>query len=181
MERDLVTDPKRVAALADERWDENVDFRAFLKGELNWPDARLDALVAEIATAVAARIDCQSCGNCCRTMLVTLTGADAKRLARRLRTPLAEFEERYLATDEGSEKVIVASPCPFLEGSRCAVYEDRPATCRSFPHLRKREFRFRTLGIIQNASCCPIIFNTLERLKERVGFRRRSRSPWRRR
>jgi hypothetical protein len=46
--------------------------------------------------------------------------------------------------------------------------------CAGYPHLH-RNFRSRLWQTIENAETCPIVFNVLERLKRRLGFRRRDR------
>ncbi|MFZ4394680.1 MAG: YkgJ family cysteine cluster protein [Kiritimatiellia bacterium] len=62
-------------------------------------------------------------------------------------------------------------PCPFLSENRCRVYEHRPDTCRSYPHLQKKEFVFRLTQAVGNCSVCPIVFNVYERLKTELWHR----------
>ena len=174
MKEDLITDLRHIEATAARLYEENELFRKFLKHELAWPDKQLDAVVREIASEVTIRVDCLECGNCCRTMLYTLSDADVERLSRRLGISVLEFEERYVAASDGGEKVCAETPCPFLEGNRCTLYTDRPEDCREFPHLENTGFRARTLGAMRNAEVCPIVFNTVERLKERTRFPRGS-------
>ena len=69
------------------------------------------------------------------------------------------------------EKVIAESPCPFLRGDLCSLYEARPRDCREFPHLLKGEFRARATSTYTNAADCPIVFNVVEQLIPAVGFR----------
>ena len=45
----------------------------------------------------------------------------------------------------------------------------RPAVCANYPHLH-RNFRSRLWQAIDNADTCPIVYNVLERLKQRLGF-----------
>lgn len=40
--------------------------------------------------------------------------------------------------------------------------------CISYPHLHKKDFTSRLIGVIENCSVCPIVFNVYERLKERI-------------
>jgi len=65
-------------------------------------------------------------------------------------------------------------PCPFLEGSRCTVYSDRPQSCAGYPFIGNG-FRSRLLMHLSNAELCPITFNVLERLKARTGWHGRRR------
>ena len=170
----LVTDPSEVERLAEKRADENWGFRAYIKG-LGWPGERLDSVVHEICAAVTAEIDCGACANCCKVLGCELADSEIRRLARRSGMGTSEFEERYVTVDEFRQKGIHTKPCPFLAGNRCSVYEDRPADCKGYPHLDQPDFRFRTIGTIENAPVCPIVFNTLERLKERLPWHARRR------
>jgi Fe-S-cluster containining protein len=63
-------------------------------------------------------------------------------------------------------------PCPFLKDKRCGVYEQRPASCRNYPSLDRREFSARTLGMIGRLSECPVVFEVWEELKRATGFHR---------
>jgi uncharacterized protein len=165
------TDLDTVRRLAEEREERYLRFRAFLKQRLDWSEARLDRVVHEIARSVQEAVDCTACANCCSTMRLRVYPGDAPRLARHLRLPEAEFEERYLAVTREGEKMVAGSPCPFLDGLRCSAYAVRPRDCRSFPHLLKSGFRTRALSVLTNAGECPIVFNTLERLMLAVGYR----------
>ena len=160
-----------VKGLARDRAARHADLRAFLHQRLDWDDARLDRVVQEIARPIYKAIDCTSCANCCRTMLVRVRPGDAPRLARHLRLQEAEFEARYLTASRQGERMIAESPCPFLGGLRCSAYAVRPRDCREFPHLLQAGFRSRSVSVFANASECPIVFNTLERLMLAVGFR----------
>jgi len=168
---EFITDLNEIKRLAEAREEMYTELRAFIKWRLDWEDAKLDAVVHEIARPIYRAVDCTSCANCCRTMLVGIRPGDGPRLARRLRLTEGEFEKRYLAVSKDGEKVIAESPCPFLRGARCSVYEVRPRDCREFPHLLKAGFRGRAASTYANAADCPIVFNALEQLIPAVGFR----------
>ena len=142
-------------------WEENCRLRTFLKFHLDWSDRKLDSLVHEVARSVAAEIDCTQCANCCRAMSLTVGGKELARLARRLGVSNEECKTRM--------KQI---PCPFLDGNLCTIYEERPKECRDFPHLHKSDMRSRSIALVENAERCPIVFNTLQRLKTRLGWTR---------
>jgi len=179
MDHDLITDIQQIAALAKERHAENWRFRSYLKAWLDWPDARLDAFVREVYEGVAREIDCLSCAHCCRVMRIELDPEDIERLAHRLEISPEEFVARYTELGEEQERRLASVPCPFLDGNRCSVYEDRPRDCLEFPHLDKDGFRLRCPGAIENAAYCPLVFNTLERLKARLPYHRRRRERYR--
>ena len=169
----LITDLAEIARLSERNWDQNMEFRTFLKISSHWEDG-LDALVHEIFAEVNAGIDCTTCGNCCRELCIGVESQDIERLAKRLGITSEEFEDRHVAVDNDcGEKFMPETPCPFLGGNLCTVYEDRPTVCREFPHLHKEGFRQRLFGVVDNSAMCPIVFNVLEELKRRTNWRPR--------
>lgn len=172
---EIITDLDQIKRLAQQHEDEDWRFRSYIKGYLDWSDTRLDGLVNEIAQEVTEAIDCKACGNCCRLMVIGVTNADIPRLARALGLTKEDFEARYVTANDPGEKFITESPCPFMDGCLCSVYEDRPKDCREYPHLHKTGFRSRTFGVIGGLEICPIVYNTWELLKEELPFRRRRR------
>jgi Fe-S-cluster containining protein len=163
-----VTDIKTIKTLAAEREDENWRFRSHLKCS-DLGGEKIDAIVHELNDRVSSAIDCQSCGNCCRVMHPILEAGDIDRLSAHLSIPPEEFRDTYLAKEEDEEGFIFKeSPCPFLSGNSCSVYEARPGSCRSYPHLHKKGFVSRLIGVVSNCSVCPIVFHVFEQLKGRV-------------
>jgi len=167
---DVITDLAEIERLADAQRDGDFGFRDFLKHRLRWSDRKLDSVVHEILRSVSSRIDCTQCANCCREMTPCLDGDDIARLARRLGMSADAFESVYVSRSEWGDQSITQMPCPFLEDGLCTVYEDRPSDCRSFPHLHKEDIRSRSIGFVENAAVCPIVFNTLRVLKQRLGW-----------
>ena len=77
---------------------------------------------------------------------------------------IVSYVGSYLRT--GTEgRILAHQPCPFLEGTRCSSYEDRPTVCRSYPHLDRPDRVSRLLGLISSASTCPIAHDVLDALK----------------
>lgn len=172
----LITDIETIARMSEQNEDENIDFRCFLKGDLDWSDKRLDALVHKILKSVASGIDCTKCANCCRSTSTGLLPDEIERLAVRLGLSIQEFEDKYITTgDFHNEKMIAEIPCPFLNDCTCTVYEDRPSACKEYPHIQKDGFLSRSLSVLGNAEICPIVFNVLEQLKEHFGWQSRRR------
>ncbi|MFO8019271.1 MAG: hypothetical protein R6U96_11590 [Promethearchaeia archaeon] len=59
-------------------------------------------------------------------------------------------------------------PCPFLKDNRCQIHEVCPKECRAYPYLHKSGFTCRLLGVVENYSICPIVFNVYEALKREL-------------
>ncbi len=166
----METDPQVVALQAAAQEDENWRFRTFVKTLLRMPEGRLDALAERLGREAEARMDCTSCGACCRANHVPVSDKEVARLAERIHLDVAAFGERYLDRDDDDHQALDANPCPFLAERICSVYEDRPEACRGYPYIGGN-IRSRMIGIIERASC-PIVFEMLEQLKRHLGFRR---------
>lgn len=162
---DIEIDRTRIRSLAEAKEEESWRFRAYLKG-LELSDAALDCLVSRHVDDIAAPIDCCACANCCTYISPQLSHRDIQRLADHLGIDKVRLIREYLRRPyEGSRYLWERLPCSFLQNGRCIVYEARPDDCRSFPHLRKREFRSRLIRVVGNCSVCPIVYHVFERLK----------------
>jgi Fe-S-cluster containining protein len=163
------TNPEIVARRAVRLEEENWRFRTFVK--MAKSRARIDTLAAELGRQVESRMDCTSCGACCRDNCIPVTEEEVERLARRVGTTVEAFRQAHMTRDDDGEPAIDARPCPFLSGTVCSVYEDRPDACRGYPYIGGNVAASMT-GIIERAGACPIVFEMLEQLKTAVGFRR---------
>jgi len=159
----METDLNKIVSLSKFNQDENWEFRIFLKG---FEVKEIDSIVHELNQKISSKIDCISCGNCCKKIQPTLSNKDIDQLSKSLKINTEAFKERYLEEDEGDEKIFKQIPCPFLNDNKCTQYETRPKDCVSFPHLHKNDFVFRLIGVIKNSSICPIVFNVYEELKK---------------
>jgi Fe-S-cluster containining protein len=161
----IVTDTDRIRQLSEQNDDENWKFRSFLK-MVDLESEEVDTIVQRHYGDVASQIDCCACANCCRTMLPILSDADIARMASALNMTEDELIRDYLKPAEEEDGfTFKATPCPFLGGNLCTIYDARPENCRSYPHIHKEGFQFRLIGAIENCSVCPIVFNVYERLK----------------
>jgi uncharacterized protein len=118
---DIETDIDKVKVLAENKQDENWRFRTFLKGS-DLSQARLDRTAAGHYAAVAERIDCCACGNCCKVMSPELSKRDVRRLAEALLLPEDELISAYLESGEDRGAYVSRQvPCPFLRDKLCTV------------------------------------------------------------
>ena len=160
----LETDLKKIREIALRNEEKNMRFRLFLK-ESDYSSKEIDEVVHRINDEVTAQIDCRECGNCCMKITPILDERDIDRLAKRLEIDKDSLIRKYLKKDKDRDLVFNSKPCPFLDGKSCSVYSSRPEACRSYPHLHKKDFNYRTLGILANTAICPIVFNVFERVK----------------
>ncbi len=161
-------DIDKIKKLGEERENENVRLRSFLK--MKDPDW-VDRMFHSINEDVTFQIDCTECGNCCKGLAPSVDSKDIQRLSKTLNLSESEVKEKYTEKDEFNDMFFKHRPCSFLTGKLCSIYENRPNDCASYPHLHKDEISSRLWGIIDNYSVCPIVFNVLEIVKQRVRFR----------
>lgn len=157
----LETDLEKIRLLAKKNEEQNWNFRSWLK--FNAPKD-IDRIVAELSQKYSKLIDCKECGNCCRSLEIELTDRDIQMLARTSGQTPEEFAKQYTNVDEYQGRYLL-SPCPKLHGNICSIYDQRPTTCKSYPHLEKPDFVSRLAGVIGNTAICPIVFNAFEELK----------------
>ena len=164
----IETNLKTIALLAEEREDENWRFRSYLKGK---DGDEVDARVHRLNTEISAKIDCTTCGNCCKTFMISIEPDELEPLAAHLNQPVKEVQEKYIEQSTEGNFIINKIPCHFLSDNTCTIYHHRFNTCKEFPHLHKEGFTQRLMSVIQNYDICPIVFNVYEALKKEMNFR----------
>ena len=162
------TDLSRIRQLSKDHGEENWEFRSWLKQ--NAPDD-IDAIVKALSQRYFALIDCTQCANCCRSLQLEFESSELLAISNTLGESIGAFEKRFLS--EGK----VNPPCPMLDGKLCSIYENRPAACRSYPHLEQPLFTTRLMSVIDNVAICPIAFNAFEELKAKLGWGPGRRTP----
>lgn len=132
------------------------------------PD-NLDVLVHALHKRAFEEINCLNCANCCKTTSPAVYETDIERLAKTLRIKPSEVIDKYLKKDEDGDWVMKTSPCPFLmDDNACAVYEDRPRACRTYPHTdRKKVSQLLDLSY-QNSFICPAVQQIFEGLEKKL-------------
>jgi uncharacterized protein len=167
----VITDLIQIERLGEKKRPENERFRRFMKTH-DVQERRFRRLAQEIED----QIDCRACANCCKVAETDVAERELDRLARAVGVSRAEFIERYTTKSEDDGTLILRRTeygCVFLEGNDCSIYEDRPETCRNFPHLVRGSgsIASRMWQFIDRATYCPIVYNSLEAYKLISGFR----------
>ena len=131
--------------------------------------------IRRLAEEIECGFDCLVCANCCKVATVRLSERDVAKLARHLRVSPDRFLREYtqISPEEGLILRRTDEGCVFLDGTHCLVYEARPGNCADFPHTIRGDGSFisRMWDFADRACYCPIVYNTLEAIKEEVGFR----------
>lgn len=168
----MITDLVQIKQLGEKKQGENEKFRRYLKRH-NFPELRF----RRIAEEIESEIDCRACANCCKIAETDVTERDILRLSKYLGIAPQKFIEEYTTSSafEQEEPILRRreTGCIFLDGNDCSIYEARPDTCRDFPHLIRGagSFESRMWQMVDRATYCPIVYNSLEAFKEVVKFR----------
>lgn len=105
------------------------------------------------------RFTCTQCGDCCTGApgYVWVSEEEIAKLAERLNLDVPTFERRYVR-QAGRRKSLIeynGGDCCFLVDRKCAVYEDRPIQCKTWPfwesNLRSRAAWNRTCEVCPGA------------------------------
>jgi uncharacterized protein len=163
----LQTSLPHIQQAAIEKQQENDVFMEQLK-EMNAEE--VDAAVQQLNQLIEPQIDCTQCGNCCKSLMVNITAAEADKAAHHLHISREQFDETYV--EKGSHELMIMNkmPCAFLSQNKCTVYEVRFAGCREFPALHLPDFNKRLFTVMMHYDRCPIIYNVVEQLKIKTGF-----------
>ncbi len=145
------------------------EHRKFLDSLKKKPPRNLDYIVQETHEEVFEKTDCLQCANCCKTTGPLFTEKDIDRISKVLKMKPADFEAKFLRTDEDKDKVLQNLPCWFLlEDNTCSIYENRPKACREFPHTdRKKIYQINALTL-KNTVVCPAAFEFVEKMQQKV-------------
>jgi Fe-S-cluster containining protein len=151
---------------AADRGLENEQFRTHLEA---YP-GNLDTVVQELNARIAPQVDCTSCGNCCRTLMINVTPVEAETLANQLGASLPSLKETHLEESMGGQLIINTIPCHFLHDNKCSIYTDRFTECRDFPALHRDGFRERIFSTLMHYGRCPIVYHLIQELKGITNF-----------
>ena len=164
----MVTSLTVIEDLALEKENENYQFQDFLKAS---EGTKIDTLVQELNSIVTSQIDCTTCGNCCKTLLINVTKNEADNLSLYLNKTRIDFDKEYVEKGSNGMMLMNTIPCSFLADNKCTIYDYRFAGCREFPGLDIPNFTKRLFTVFMHYGRCPIIFNVVEQLKVMTNFK----------
>lgn len=167
MKQNLETNLNTIAQLALEKTKENDAFVAHV-ALLN--SVEVDACVFKLNTSISAAIDCTSCGNCCKNLMININNEEANALSNHLLQNRTSFDNQYIEKGSNGMMLINAIPCHFLSANKCTVYEYRFEGCKEFPAMHLPQFKKRLFTTMMHYNSCPIIFNVVEALKKETKF-----------
>ncbi len=162
----MITDIATIERLAKEREVEN---QAFRKKLLAIPVKQVDELFISLAKEAEQAIDCRTCGNCCKKLEPEVSEEETEKLANMANMEPEVFKRTQLGLEpDTGVQFMKAKPCCFLSGTECTIYTNRPASCRDYPHLHHPRAKYRMKKILDQYGVCPIVFNSIEALKEKL-------------
>lgn len=167
----MITDLVQIRLLGEKKRAENERFRRHMKSH-----DHSDRILRRIGEEIEEQIDCTQCANCCKVATTKVNERDVDRLARFLHIKPARFLADY-TMDSSEEGTILRRTrekgCVFLDGTLCTVYDARPETCQKFPHVVRGSgsIASRMWQFADRACYCPIVYNSLEAFKEKLGFK----------
>jgi Fe-S-cluster containining protein len=166
----VIIDLVQIKRLGEEKVKENEQLRVFMKRH-GYPERGFRKMAEEIEEG----IDCRACANCCKVGETNITERDVERAAKYLRLKPGQFIAQYTTTSAFEDETILRrneQGCIFLDGNDCSIYDARPDTCRYFPHLVRGQGPMvtRMWNMVDRATYCPIVYNTLEAFKEALKF-----------
>jgi len=139
---------------------------AFVKRLRDLKDKVIDNTAHLIAQEETLKIDCTTCGNCCKSLHPALSEVDIANLSIKLCLDKVTVKNKFSEYDSQKKMhYMKSSPCSFLIANKCSIYDARPLSCQDYPHLHQPHFKYRLKQIMFNYNICPIVYNTIERMK----------------
>ena len=159
----------KIQEIAAQRKEENAHFKLSLK---TIPTRQVDDIVGQLSKEVSTAIDCTACGNCCKQLEPPVDHQEVERLSTLKKLDIVSFKEKFVGEEAGTQiQFLKCQPCIFLQENSCGIYAQRPASCADYPHLHQPNFKYRWKSIMTNYALCPIVFNVVEQLKEKLNYK----------
>jgi uncharacterized protein len=120
---------EKIALIGEQKVEENFDFRVFLKGQ---DFKQVDKIVQRLDKKIICQIDCEKCGNCCKSLRPCVTDSEIDKLSRFDNLTQHDFITRFVEIDNSEQiKYLKDTPCKYLEEKSCFIYKNRPEDCKS--------------------------------------------------
>ena len=162
-------DIKELKQLANKKEDENYRFRRYLKNHAD--EEELDRQFKKLHEKYFKIYDCKKCRNCCKEIGISMSEEELDKICNYLKLDKEKYIEKNLINNYG-EYSFKDIKCKFLdECNNCQIENCLPITCKEYPYTNKEERLFSLLGVVANASVCPVVFEILEELKHEYHFR----------
>jgi len=116
---------------------QTLQFRELAGDELFWFSVSQNVMAIEkdrrrfeqLALEILEYFECERCCKCCLEMPIHLSDEAMERLYR------IDGDTLFNKMDENEVDNYLKTPCPYLRGNRCTIYENRPMSCRMFPFV----------------------------------------------
>ena len=162
-------DIKELKQLANKKEDENYRFRRYLKNHAD--EEELDRQFKKLHEKYFKIYDCKKCRNCCKEIGISMSEEELDKICNYLKLDKEKYIEKNLINNYG-EYSFKDIKCKFLdECNNCQIENCLPITCKEYPYTNKEERLFSLLGVVANASVCPVVYEILEELKHEYHFR----------
>lgn len=166
--KDIIKTPEILPDLFAKKKIENESFQKFIH---LLPSKQIDFTLDVIIPEVEKEIDCTQCGNCCRQMQPGVMKDEIAVLASEKNMSVEDFMNDYMNQERGSMIYYMkARPCTFLENKMCSIYASRPSSCAQYPYIDEAQLKLYWRRVMESYKTCPIVFNTVELLKDELGF-----------
>jgi Fe-S-cluster containining protein len=165
---EIIVDLDQIQQEAASKTLENDQFQSFLR---TLDSEIVDELASQLNEQISPKIECTDCGNCCKSLMVNIDNDEANHLSAHLAMERAVFDEKYIQKGESGRMILNSIPCPFLANNACTVYSHRFAGCKEFPAFHVPQLNKRLFTTFMHYDRCPIIFNVMEQLKVKTGFK----------
>ncbi|NQE46201.1 hypothetical protein C5S31_09300 [ANME-1 cluster archaeon GoMg2] len=108
----------------------------------------------QLALEILGYFECDRCCKCCTEMPIHLNDEALERLSR------LDGDALFDKMDENEVDNYLKTPCPYLDGDTCTIYEIKPTACRMFP--------FVVLRPVPTLQLCPMGKRIFEKFKDLV-------------
>ena len=116
---------------------QTLQYRELVGDDLFWFSVSQNVMTIEkdrlrfgqLALEILEHFECDRCCKCCTEMPIHLNDEALERLAK------LDGDALFDKLDDNEVDNYLKSPCPYLNGDTCTIYEIKPTACRMFPFV----------------------------------------------